>query len=133
MKSLLRSRITICYLIIAGGTLLFALRRLILPTFFELEGLPFFIAAPSVLNSCYSAPTLAKCSDPAIVLATIIGVTLVTGWGHPIALIFALILAILPTLFYLLLGPILFVLGFLLIIPVLVTFGMRLFFPPLAS
>jgi hypothetical protein len=131
MRSLLRNRIALCYLLIAGGALLFAARRLVLPTFFEQEGLPFVIAAPSILNSCYSAPTLAKCSDPAIVLATIVGVTLVTGWGHPVALIFALILAILPTLLYLLLGPIVIVLGFLLIIPIIVRLGMRLFFPSL--
>jgi hypothetical protein len=126
MPAFLRNRLVVCYAILALGIGLFFLRRLLLPSFFELEGVPFEIATRSTLNSCYSAPTLAKCSDPVIVLATIIGVTLVIGWGSTIAMVFAAILAVMPTLFYLMLGPISFVLILLIANPLLIFFGMRL-------
>jgi hypothetical protein len=129
MGYLLRHRLVVCYAILAFGALLFFLRRLLLPSFFELEGVPFTIAAPSILNSCYSAPTIAKCSDPVIVVATIIGVTLAIGWRSTIAMIFAVILALVPLLFYLMLGPITFVLILLIVNPLFIFFGMRLLFP----
>jgi hypothetical protein len=117
------------YLVIGAGALLFWGRRLLLPTFFETEGLSFDIAVPSVLNSCYTSPTLSTCSDAVIVLLTVVGVVLAVGWRKPPLLIFAAILAIPPLVLYFALSPIWAPLIALAVIPPLLEVGLWFLFP----
>lgn len=122
-------RVAWAYTAILLGAILFMLRRLVLPTLFELEGVPFDIAVGSIVNSCYGNPALSTCSDPVIVLLTIIGVVVATGWGSLGRTIFAVILGLLPLGLYLGLGPIWIPLLALLLIPLAVELGTRLVFP----
>ncbi len=123
------SRILRTYVVIALGAILFMLRRYALPTFFDTEGLPFDIAGPSALNSCYDAIALNTCADGGIVLFTIIGVVLSVGWGSLGMAIFAVILAIPPLVLYFALSPIWAPLLSLLLIPVALEVGLRFLFP----
>lgn len=123
-------RVAWAYAAILAGAILFLLRRLLLPTTFELEGMPFDIAAGSVVNSCYSRPALNSCSDPAIVLLTILGVVAAAGWRSLGRAIFAAILAIVPLGLYLGLGPIWIPLLALLLIPLAIEIASQLLFPP---
>ena len=129
VRTILRHRVGLSYSIIAVGIVLYVLRRVFLPTFFELEGLPFTIAAPSVLNSCYNKPTLITCIDPVIVGLTILGVAIATARGNGVSIGFTLVLILMPTGLYFLLGPIQLVVILLLVIPVLIDYGMKLIFP----
>ena len=122
-------RILRAYLVIGVGALLFWVRRLTLPTFFELEGVPFDIAVPSALNSCYTTPAFATCSDAIVVLLTISGVVLAVGWKQPPMLIFAVILAIPPLVLYFALSPIWAPLIALALIPLLLELGLWFLFP----
>jgi hypothetical protein len=122
-------RILRAYLVIGVGALLFWGRRLMLPTFFETEGLAFDIAVPSVLNSCYGRPELSTCSDAVVVLLTILGVVLAVGWRKPPLLIFAAILAIPPLVLYFALSPIWAPLFALALIPLLLELGLWFLFP----
>jgi hypothetical protein len=126
---LLESRIVRAYLVIAVGALLFALRRVVLPTFFELEGVPFDIAVPSALNSCYFSPALSTCSDAGIVALTVIGVIVAVGWGSVGMTNFAVILAIPPLVLYFALSPIWAPLLALAFIPIALEVGLRLLAP----
>jgi hypothetical protein len=123
---LLSRRTLNAYAVLLAGATLFLLRRLVLPTVFELEGLPFDVAVPSVLNSCYGNPTLATCSDGVIVVLTVIGVTLAAGWGGVGRMIFAVILALLPLGLYLVLSPIWIPLALLILLPLALDIGTRL-------
>lgn len=121
------------YLVIGVGALLFWLRRLVLPTFFEVEGVTFDIAVPSALNSCYMTPALSTCSDAVVVLLTIVGVVSAVGWRQPPLLIFATILAIPPLVLYFALSPIWAPLIALAVIPLLLELGLWFLFPRNAS
>ncbi|MEI7643030.1 MAG: hypothetical protein WCJ55_01860 [Chloroflexales bacterium] len=127
--SISQSRILRAYLVIALGAILFMLRRYALPTFFDTEGLPFEIAGPSALNSCYSAFALNTCADGGIVFFTVIGVITAMGWGSIGMAIFAIILAIPPLVLYFALSPIWAPLLSLLLIPAALELGMRFLFP----
>ncbi|MEI8308751.1 MAG: hypothetical protein WCF99_16945 [Chloroflexales bacterium] len=124
-----QNRIVRAYLVIALGAVLFMLRRYALPTFFDTEGLPFDIAGPSALNSCYDAIALNTCADGGIVLFTIIGVVMSVGWGSMGKTIFAIILAIPSLVIYFALSPIWAPLLSLLLIPVALELGLRFLFP----
>lgn len=126
---MVRRRFFNAYAVLLVGAILFMLRRLALPTVFELDGLPFEIAVPSALNSCYNRPALSTCSDGVIVVLTIIGVTVSSGWGSTGRMIFAVILALLPLGFYLILTPIWMPLGMLILLPVALELGARLLAP----
>lgn len=128
--SLLQNRFVRPYLIIAIGAIFFALRRLLLPTFFELQNVPFDIAVPSALNSCYEKFALNTCSDGVIVALTILGVIVAIGWNNPGFFIFAVILAIPPLVLYFSLSPIWVPLLALAIIPIALEVGLRILFPP---
>jgi hypothetical protein len=129
MNRLFANRLLRSYLVLLLGVLVFIGRRYLAPTTFELEGLPPVIAVGSVLNSCYVAPTWIKCSDPVIIAVSVLLMTLTLGWGSWVAMIFAVILAILPLSIYFLLGPITLVLINLLVIPLIVQMILRLIFP----
>jgi hypothetical protein len=126
---LLRNRIVRAYLVIALGAALYMLRRYALPTFFDGEGLPFDIAGPSALNSCYNALALNTCADGGIVLATVLGVVTAVGWGSLGMAIFAIILAIPPLVLFFALSPIWAPLLSLALIPVALELGLRFLFP----
>ncbi|NJN17948.1 MAG: hypothetical protein HC822_17580 [Oscillochloris sp.] len=126
----LRNRYFRAYLVIAAGALLFWLRRLTLPTYFELSGIPFDIAVPSNLVSCTNQPTIATCSDAVIVTLTVIGVVITVGWGNAGMLIFAIILALPPLLLYFAGSPILPPLLALAFIPLALAAGLRMLIPP---
>jgi hypothetical protein len=117
------------YAVLLAGVILFLLRRLVLPTVFELEGVPFDIAVPSALNSCYNGPALSTCSDGVIVALTIIGVTVAAGWGSVGRMIFAVILSILPLGLYFILSPIWIPLALLILLPLALDLGVRLLAP----
>jgi hypothetical protein len=117
------------YLIIGVGAALYMLRRYALPTFSETEGLPFDIAGPSALNSCYSAFALNTCADGGIVLLTVVGVIAAVGWGSTGMAIFAIILAIPPLVLYFALSPIWAPLLSLMLIPLALELGLRFLFP----
>lgn len=117
------------YAVIVAGATLFMLRRLVLPTVFELEGLPFDIAVPSALNACYRGPALSTCGDGVIVVLTVIGVAVAAGWGSPGRAIFAAILAVLPLGLYLVLSPIWIPLALLILLPLALDLGVRLLLP----
>lgn len=123
-------RVAWAYTVILVGAILFMLRRLVLPTVFETEGVPFDIAVGSIVNSCYSRPALNTCSDLVVVVLTIAGVVIASGWGSFGRATFAVILGVLPLGLYLALGPIWIPLLALLLIPLAIEVGTRLVFPP---
>lgn len=126
---ILTRRVIWAYSFILIGVILFWLRRLVLPNYFELEGVPFAIAAPSALNSCYHRLALNTCGDAAIFSLTTLGVIAATGWGSLGRSTFALILAILPVgLFFALMPPGLPAL-LLALIPLFIELGSQLIFP----
>lgn len=108
------------------GATLFMLRRLVLPTYFELEGVPFGIAVGSALNACYTRPTLSVCADGIIVALTGLGVALGAGWGSLGRSIFAAILLILPLGLYFAYSPIWLWLPLLILLPIILEVGVRL-------
>ncbi|NNJ09352.1 hypothetical protein EKD04_003320 [Chloroflexales bacterium ZM16-3] len=124
-----QNRIVRAYLVIAVGAILYMLRRYALPTFFDTEGVPFDIAGPSALYSCYTGFALNTCADGFIVGLTIIGVVVAVGWGSLGMAIFAIILAIPPAVLFFALSPIWAPLLSLLLIPLALEFGMRFLFP----
>ncbi|NTU80729.1 MAG: hypothetical protein HGA45_15360 [Chloroflexales bacterium] len=126
---MLSRRVLYAYAVLLAGMILFLLRRLVLPTVFELEGLPFDIAVPSALNACYNSPALSTCSDGVIVILAIIGVTVAAGWGSVGRMIFAVILALLPLGLYLILSPIWIPLILLILLPLALDLGVRLLVP----
>lgn len=127
---MLSRRTLYAYAVLLGGATLFMLRRLLLPTVFELEGLPFDIAVSSALNACYGGPTLSTCSDGVIGTLTVIGVAAAASWGSVGRTIFAYILAVLPLGLYLLLSPIWIPLILLILLPPALDLGARLLVPP---
>lgn len=126
---LLENRIIRAYVIIAGGAILYMLRRYALPTFAEDAGLPFDIAGPSVLNSCYDHIALNTCSDGFIFGLVTIGVIIAVGWGSLGMSIFAIILSIPPLVLYFALSPIWAPLLSLLLIPIALEVGLRFLMP----
>jgi len=122
-------RMVRAFAVIAVAALLFALRRAILPTFFEQQGVPFDIAVPSNLSSCTLSPALDTCSDAAVVVLAVAGVVAAVGWGSPAMLIFAIILAVPPLLLYFAGSPIWAPLLALAFIPVALELGLRLLVP----
>ncbi len=126
---ILENRIVRAYLVIAMGAILYMLRRYALPTFFETEGIPFDIAGPSALLSCYNGFAINTCADGFIVGLTIIGVIIATGWGSLGMTIFAIIVAIPPAVLYFALSPIWAPLLSLLIIPIALEIGLRFLMP----
>jgi hypothetical protein len=122
-------RVAWAYSAILIGAILFMLRRLVLPTVFELEGVPFDIAVGSVANSCFGRPALATCADPTVVLLTIAAVIAITGWGSLGRMAFTAILAVLPLGLYLALGPIWIPLILLLAIPLVMEASVQALFP----
>ncbi|MBP1465547.1 hypothetical protein EYB53_007495 [Candidatus Chloroploca sp. M-50] len=122
-------RILVAYTILLAGIALFILRRMILPTTFEIQGVPFDIAVPSVLNSCYNRPALNTCSDSVIVTLTTVGVVLASGWRSAGRMIFAVILGILPLGLYFVLSPIWIPLILLALLPLEIEIGTRFLFP----
>ncbi|MGQ9528834.1 hypothetical protein [Chloroflexus sp.] len=129
LPPILTHRVVRAYLVIALGALLFWLRRIFLPTFFELQGVMFDIAVPSALNSCYNRPALATCSDAVIVVLTVFGVVAAVGWGNLAMTVFALILAIPPLALYFALSPIWPPLIALAFIPIALELGLWFLFP----
>lgn len=113
-----------------AGMSLYLLRRLLAPTVFEIEGLPFAIAGPSALNACYRTGTINNCGDLGIVILTTIAVTVATGWGSAGRSIFAAILSISPIGLYLVGAPIWVSALLLAVIPLAIDLGTRLIFPP---
>lgn len=126
---LVQSRLFRAFAVIAAAALLFVLRRLALPTFFEQQGVPFDIAVPSNLSSCLQRPALATCSDAAVVVLAVAGVVAAVGWGNLGMLIFAIILALPPLLLYFAGSPIWAPLLALAFIPVALEIGLRLLAP----
>ncbi|PDV97668.1 hypothetical protein [Candidatus Chloroploca asiatica] len=122
-------RILVAYTILLAGIALFILRRMVLPTTFEIQGVPFDIAVPSVLNSCYNRPALNTCSDSVIVTLTTVGVVLASGWRSAGRMIFAVILGILPLGLYFVLSPIWIPLILLALLPIEIELGTRFLFP----
>lgn len=122
-------RVAWAYTVLLAGAILFMLRRLALPTTFELEGVPFDIAVGSVVNSCFGGPALNSCADPAVVVLTVVGVVIATGWGSIGRTIFAAILALVPLGMYFALGPIWIPLLALLLVPLVIEIGTRVVFP----
>jgi hypothetical protein len=127
--SSVNNRIVRAYIVIAVGAALYMLRRYALPTFFDTEGLPFDIAGPSALNSCYDTLALNTCADGGIVGLTMIGVIAAVGVGSVGMTIFAIILAIPPLVLYFALSPIWAPLLSLMLIPVALELGLRFLFP----
>lgn len=126
---MLSRRTLYAYAVLLAAATLFMLRRLVLPTVFELEGVPFDIAAASALNSCYFFPAPSTCSDGVIVVLATLGVAVAAGWGSAGRMIFALILMILPLALYLLLVPIWVILALLIVLPLALDLGVRLLAP----
>mgnify|MGYP005842078631 CR=1 FL=1 len=122
-------RVAWAYSAILVGALLFMLRRLVLPTYFELEGVPFAIAVGSALNSCYGRPTLNNCGDGLVFVLTTIGVVVATGWGSLGRSIFAVILAVLPVGLYFAFAPLGLPVLLLLLIPLAIEAASQLLFP----
>jgi hypothetical protein len=129
MDRLFANRLVRAYLIIAVGAVLFMLRRQFFPTFFELQGLPFEIAVPSVMNGCYANPSFIRCADAGIVVVTIVGVIIALGWGSLGMTVFAVILSIAPLLLYFALSPIWAPLIALVIIPIALELGLWILAP----
>lgn len=129
MSRIFTPRVAWAFSIILAGATLFMLRRLVLPTYFETEGLPFDFATIAALNSCYQEPALNSCSDGVIGVVTILGVALAAGWGSAGRMIFALILAVLPLGLYLILSPIWVPLILTILLPLAMELGVRLIFP----
>ncbi len=125
----LRSFWYLPYALFLVGAILFMLRRLLLPTSLELEGVPFDIGLGSVLNLCYSRPSLAACSDPVIVTLTVFGVALTAARGSVGRSIFALIMLLLPLGLYFAYSPLWLWLGLLLLLPLLLDLGVRWLIP----
>jgi hypothetical protein len=128
--SLAENRTLRAFAVIALGAGLFALRRWLLPTFFEQQGVPFDIAVPSNLSSCLQGPALATCSDAVVVVLAVVGVVAAVGWGNLGMLVFAIILALPPLLLYFAGSPIWAPLIALAFIPIALEIGIRLLIPP---
>ncbi|PDW02858.1 hypothetical protein CJ255_11895 [Candidatus Viridilinea mediisalina] len=111
------------------GGMLFMLRRLVLPTSFELAGVPFTIAINSALNLCYTRPGLITCSDAIIVVLTSLAVAIGAGWRSWGRMFFALIFVVTPIGLYILSGPIWLWLPTLALLPVVIEGGSRLLAP----
>jgi hypothetical protein len=126
---MLSRRTLYAYAVLLAAATLYLLRRMVLPTVFEIEGIPFDIATASALNSCYFTPTLNTCSDGVIVVFATLGVTVAAGWGSVGRMIFAVILMLLPLALYLLLVPIWVILILLIALPLALDLGVRLFVP----
>jgi hypothetical protein len=124
-----RSRVFSAYVLLCVGALLFLARRMVLPTDFDVEGMPFEIAATSATNRCYSRPSLAMCSDLLIVVPTIIAVTIASGRGHILALLFAALMGLMALALFLMLSSIYVVFATLLLMPLLIVTINRLAFP----
>lgn len=124
-----RNRIVRAYLVILVGAALYMLRRYLLPTFFETEGLPFDIAGPSALYACYNGFALNTCADGFIVGLTMIGVVVAVGWGSLGMAIFAIILIIPPAVLFFALSPIWAPLLSLMLIPLALEIGLRFLIP----
>jgi hypothetical protein len=122
-------RVAWAYTIILVGAILYMLRRLLLPTFVEVEGVPFEIGVGSVVSSCFGSPALNTCADPTVVILTIVGAILATGWGSPGRMAFAVILGLLPLGIFLALLTVWVPLIMLLLIPLAVEWGSQLLFP----
>lgn len=114
------------YAALLVGGMLFMLRRLVLPTSFELAGVPFTIAINSALNLCYTRPGLLTCSDPIIVVLTSLALAIGAGWSSWGRTFAALVLVITPIGLYFLSGPIWLWLPPLLLLPVILEAGSRL-------
>jgi hypothetical protein len=114
------------YAVLLIGATLFMLRRLVLPTFFELEGVPFSIAVGSALNVCYTRPSLGSCADGLIVAVTGVGVALGAGAGRLGRTIFAGILVLLPLGLYFAYSPLWLWLPLLILLPLILEAGVRL-------
>lgn len=127
--TVLTRRVLWAYIAIGVAALLFVLRRLLFPTTFEIEGVPFDIAVGSALNLCYNRPSISACGDLGAVLVAVIGVVLATGWASAGRTIFAVILAILPLGLYLALSPIWIPLILLLLIPPAIELATLAIFP----
>ena len=125
----LTRRVVWAYLAIGVAALVFVLRRVLFPTTFEIEGVPFDIAVGSALNLCYNRPSLNACGDLGAVVFAVIGVVLASGWGSAGRTIFAVILAILPLGLYLALSPIWVPLFLLLCIPLAIELATQAIFP----
>ncbi|GAB4443902.1 MAG: hypothetical protein OHK0015_44610 [Chloroflexi bacterium OHK40] len=122
-------RVAWAYCAIVAGAVLFLLRRLLLPSFAEVEGLPFEIAVGSALNSCYGRPALNTCGDGIIFVLATLGVIIASGWGSFGRSVFAVILAILPLGLFFAFAPIWIPPLLLLLIPLAIEGGTRLLFP----
>jgi hypothetical protein len=123
------NRVLSAYAIVLVATLLFLGRRLVLPTDFDVAGMPFEIAAASATNRCYSHPELSVCSDLIIVVPAIIGVTVASGRGHVLAMVFASLMGLLALALYLMLSSIYVVFATLLLTPLLIVGIEQLAFP----
>jgi hypothetical protein len=126
---MLSRRASYAYMVLLAGAILVLLRRLLLPNFFELEGLPLDIANASALNSCYGSPAISTCGDGVVVILTAIGVAVAAGWGSAGRAIFAAILVVLPIGLYLSFVPIWAIALLLALLPLALDLGVRMFYP----
>jgi hypothetical protein len=117
------------YTVLLAGAILFLLRRLLLPTVFEIEGVPFYIAMPSAMYACSQMPGLSNCSDGVLGVLTIVGVALASGWGSPGRMVFSLILMLLPLSMFLMLSPIWIPIVMVILLPLVLDVGARLLAP----
>jgi hypothetical protein len=117
------------YTVLLAGAILFLLRRLVLPTVFETEGVPFNIALPSAMYACSQIPSLSNCSDGVLGVLTIVGVALAAGWGSLGRMVFSLILMLLPLSMFLMLSPIWIPIVMVILLPLALDVGVRLFEP----
>jgi hypothetical protein len=117
------------YTVLLAGTILFLLRSFLLPTVFELEGVPFYVAIPSAMYACSRLPTLNTCGDGVIGVLTIVGVALAAGWGSPGRMVFSLILMLLPLSMFLMLSSIWITIVMIVLLPLVLDVGARLLAP----
>lgn len=129
MQSLLENRIVRGFAALAVAVLLFMARRWLLPLDLDSPTIPFTIAVPSVLYSCYNSFDAVACLDPALVVLGTLAVALATGWGSLGLMLLALIMVPLPLITYFLMGPIWLVLAALAAIPLVAEFALYYVFP----
>ncbi len=129
MENFFSNRLTRSYAVLILGGLLFWMRRQIFPTIFDSPRIPFDIGTISTLNSCYTTPTLVKCSDPLFILLTASALVWALWRGNLVVMIFAIILTLVPLAFYFMFAPIVMVAVMFLAIPILIVAGVRLVAP----
>lgn len=101
--SLLANRLVRGYVVLGAGIIALALRRLILPSQFDV--LPITVAIRTLVWNCYGEFELVSCGEPVIAGITFLALTIAIGWGGCLNAMIAVALMLPAVAVYYLLVP----------------------------